>query len=238
MSGEDQYEREFMGGGTVLHRDKMVWRHRWLLYVPALATMLATVVTAGLASTGAEAVWVPFALAAGTLFFGSLSLLFAVIRSVVTTEHLHVQYGLWGPRIPIDAIESCEVTDYDWTEYGGWGIKYSGAGWAYTVWGQSQKVVKVSWRDGDTVKTAVFSAEDPVAVAKAVQRARGLAAMGHSEEEQLHSDEVRISGVQRISASTTTDPEAMAAVEALAEQEAEALEQAAEAEMVRDKDER
>lgn len=168
----DEYEAEYMpGGGQVLHRSKIVAR-RMALLMTALGVLMG--VLALVSFFNAPLV------AAVTLSLGSLVMLFvgiglSVMRTKVTSEELHVQYGLWGPRVPIDSITACNVVPYDWKEFGGWGIKRSRAGvWSYTPT-LVDRVVSVSWTDErGKNKRAVFAAEDPEAVAAAIRRARTL----------------------------------------------------------------
>lgn len=45
---------------------------------------------------------------------------------------LAVPYGVFGPEIPVAAIELCEATTYDWKKFGGRGIRRGGAReWLY-----------------------------------------------------------------------------------------------------------
>src|SRR5205823_2924497 len=103
--------------------------------------MLAMLATAGVLTT-ALGVWIAFAnatshkpvpaealpvvvamvCALGLALVG-LGIVFGVLRTVVTERAVHVRYGLWGPTIPIEAIASCAVVDYEWTKFGGWGIR-------------------------------------------------------------------------------------------------------------------
>ncbi len=166
----DEYESEYMpGGGQVLHRSKLVARRL------ALLMLTLGVLMGGLAVVS---FFNAPLFAAIMLSFGSLTMLFvslglSVMRTKVTSEELHVQYGLWGPRVPITALTSCNVIPYDWKKFGGWGIKRSMDGvWSYTPT-MVERVVAISWTDdkGKT-KKAVFAAEDPDSVAAAIRRAR------------------------------------------------------------------
>jgi len=165
-----------MEGGDVIYRDKVVWRRSWLLGLPGLLCLIGAVV---LALTPGPW-WVPIQMGAMALLFGALWMLFSVMRTVVTAEQVHVQYGLFGPRVPIEKIQSVEVVDYDWVSYGGWGIKYSvrKKAWAYTTLTDHKQVVQMTWLDDKgATKKAVFSASNPHAVAEAIQRARSGTAM-------------------------------------------------------------
>lgn len=134
----DEYERKYMPGeGLVLYRDKS--RAPWQIH-------------ALFGGSGALAV-VP-ALAFGQFlaaaFSGSILLLmwmlFSVLRVTVSEGHVNVQYGLFGPRIPIAAIESAEAIRYDWKSFGGWGIRHRRGEWLYNMPGDGGRAVRIVWR--------------------------------------------------------------------------------------------
>lgn len=142
----DPYERTYMPGeGVVLYRDKN--RASWHLHaVFALSTM--AVFGAALAAGGAAGGAV--GLAIGLPMIALLWLLFAVLRVTVSEGHVSVQYGLFGPKIPIAAIESAEAVRYDWKKFGGWGIRRSLTGeveWLYNMPGDGGNAVRIIWRD-------------------------------------------------------------------------------------------
>ncbi len=208
----DSYERKHMAAGKELHRDKIKWKLHWILLILTVV-MAATTAALGIAGSSPDnPLWATFLVGTMTALFGVLWLLFAVMRTVVTTKEIHVQYGLWGPRVPIEAIESCEVTQYDWKEFGGWGIKYSTSSktWAYSLWGHGDKVVRLVWTEDGKTKRAVFHARDPEAIVMAVQRARTNAVLSGRIETSAEEDQ--------------------AAEQLAAEQEARAEQEAAEAE--------
>src|SRR5690606_24744972 len=75
-------------------------------------------------------------------------LLFAVLRVTVSEGQVNVQYGLFGPKIPIAAIEAAEIVEFDWKRVGGWGIRRSFAGeWIYNMPGDGGRLVRIVWRD-------------------------------------------------------------------------------------------
>lgn len=148
----DAYEAEYMAGeGTVLYRDKS--RAPWPLHAIFGSLALACVVSGFL---------IPEALVSLVLS-GILTLLgwllFAVLRVTVSQGHVNVQYGLFGPKIPVDAIESAEPTDYDWKQFGGWGIRMNRDGeWIYNMPGDGGRAVKVVWsKDGKRKVTYIGS---------------------------------------------------------------------------------
>ena len=103
-------------------------------------------------------------------------ILFSALRISVTAKEVHVQYGLFGPRIPIEAIESCESCDYDWKQYGGWGIRYARDGSvAYNMLGDGGRAVRITYKKGTKTKTVLIAAKDPERLATAIHQARALA---------------------------------------------------------------
>lgn len=66
---------------------------------------------------------------------------------------------------------SCRVVDYDWKQYGGWGIRRGRDGsWAYVA--SSGPVVEVCYTTGGAQKKVLIGAEDPAALVRAVAAAR------------------------------------------------------------------
>lgn len=162
----DLYERTYMPGeGTVLYRDKRraPWQLQALFSASALAVIGATV--------GSGQLW---ALALGIPPLLIIWLLFAVLRVTVSEGHVNIQYGLFGPKIPISAITSVEAQSYDWKTYGGWGIRYAGnRTWMYNMPGDGGRCVRITWRDArGTRVTAIGSkhAESLVAAIRQAQR--------------------------------------------------------------------
>lgn len=142
----DPYERAYMPGeGVVLYRDKS--RAPWqihALFAFGVLSVFGTALAAGGAAGGA------LALALGLPVIAVAWLLFAVLRVTVSEGHVNVQYGLFGPTIPIAAIESAEAVRYDWKRFGGWGIRRSLVGdgeWLYNMPGDGGRAVRIVWRD-------------------------------------------------------------------------------------------
>lgn len=167
----DEYEAKHMAtAGEVVHRDKRVSRlMAVLLAVPALLTVVVAVL-ALMSPTEASA---GVGLLGVGLFFALSALLFSSLRTSVSTREVHIQYGIWGPRIPLDALESCQVVDYNPMVYGGWGIKLGVDGvWAFSMPG-AKRALRLEWTTpkGKT-KKAVVTADDPDRVLAAIERAR------------------------------------------------------------------
>ena len=101
----DLYERKFMAGqGMVLHRDKH--RAGGAMHAIFGASVLTMVVV-----TAATGQWL--ALLFSLPLMALAWLLFSVLRVTVSAGSVNVQYGLFGPEIPIAAIESAEATSYN-----------------------------------------------------------------------------------------------------------------------------
>jgi len=122
-----------------------------------------------------------FLLAAGQFFAFALSvpvlattwLLFSVRRVTVTGRHVHVQYGVIGPKIPLDAIDEVEALPFDIKRPGGWGIHYVRGEWVYGMPGDEGRAVRIVWRDAKgRRKVIVLGNRDPETLAAAIERAR------------------------------------------------------------------
>jgi hypothetical protein len=180
----DPYERQFMAGGPVLHREKTVWTLHWLLLIAPVMTFLLSI--AGFAGLGSKPM--PLAMAVGllpmTALFLALWASFIALRVAVTTREVVVQYGLFGPRIPLAGITSCVARDYPELGFGG-GVKRVDGAWAYTLWGQGERVVRIEWRDAAGRRQAtIVSSPDPDALAALINRARTTTSDRARDEEQ------------------------------------------------------
>lgn len=165
----DEYESEYMRGeGMVLHRDKS--RAPWPLHALFGAAMLLTAATA-FSGPGA---WVGTAVSMPLLAMAWL--LFSVLRVTVSEGRVNIQYGLFGPTIPIAAIESAEAVEYDWKSFGGWGIRVNAKReWIYNMPGDGGRAVRITWHDrkGKRKVTYVGSLESE-RLARQINRAREL----------------------------------------------------------------
>ncbi|MCS6898517.1 MAG: hypothetical protein RMJ98_01585 [Myxococcales bacterium] len=174
----DSYEARYMANeGKILRREKIVWELHWLLLLPIpLCLVLTGMILAGMGSKPAP---LPVALlpAGLVVLFSFLWILFRVLRVHVTEQNVHIQYGILGPQIPVAAITSCRVVDYEFSNYGGWGIRYGLDGsWAYSLAGDSGRVVQICWKEGGKEKKVVVSSQDPDALAAAILLAMAGAA--------------------------------------------------------------
>jgi hypothetical protein len=104
-----------------------------------------------------------------------LWLMFSVLRVTVSAGSVKVQYGFFGPEIPIAAIESAEATSYDWKRFGGWGIRRGiGGEWIYNMPGDGGRAARIVWRDAKGRRRVVLIGSPRAeALAAAVQGATG-----------------------------------------------------------------
>ena len=175
----DRFESEYMASdGSVRFRDKRVSRTMpALLGAPAVFTWVLAAWIGASNATAARPVpgtALPFVVGALVLFglmFALLALSFAVLRTVLTDDKLVVKYGLWGPEIDLATIKSSRVVDYQWTEYGGWGIRIGKDGSrAYVP--ASGEVVEVVYDDAGAAKKVLIGAQDARGLSLAINRAR------------------------------------------------------------------
>src|SRR5262245_16172502 len=96
----DDYEQQYMGGQEqVLFRDKarMPWWFSLVFLVPVLAVWVLYFIG------GSKPAPLAVPLIITPVLLG-IWLLFSVLRITVTKQKLIVQYGLFGPTIPIENI--------------------------------------------------------------------------------------------------------------------------------------
>ncbi|MFT6396454.1 MAG: hypothetical protein ACJAYU_001197 [Bradymonadia bacterium] len=198
LRGADDYEAQYMGADEdVIYREKISYPGWFKLLIPLLMTLplaiagTSALVSGDVAAAALMAVLVPL------MLLGAL--IMSTLRVSVTSKNLHVQYGLWGPSIPLNAIEHCEAEHYSLWKYGGYGIRYSISekAWCYNMLGDKGQAVRVHWRDeqGKLHKTLVAS-ESHTALANQINRARvALAAtpsVAEAEESTLYEEEQRV----------------------------------------------
>ena len=178
----DAYEAKYMKGqGMVLHRAK----ERAPKALQALTFLPFAITLPGLvASVGALWFIVP-ALVLSLAVWG----LFSVLRVTVSEGQVNVQYGLFGPTIPIAQIESAEATTYDWKKFGGWGIRRSLDGeWIYNMPGDKGRAVRIVWRDTKgNRKVTLVGSKTPRELAQAIAQARSKSLPGTPAQGALHS---------------------------------------------------
>lgn len=104
----DGYEAKYMGAdGDALPRSKM--KAPWWMNVMFLAPAAFVWIVYAIGGRKPAPVWVPLLL---TPLLMLIWLLFSVLRVTVTKKNVVVQYGLFGPTIPVDAVVSHEEIDH------------------------------------------------------------------------------------------------------------------------------
>lgn len=164
----DAYERRYMKGeGMVLYRDKQ--RAPWIMTALIGTAALGTLLPALLGPPGA---WVSALVGLPILLVTWV--LFSVLRVTVSQGSVHVQYGLFGPKIPIAAIEAVGPTEYKWTTFGGWGIRRGpGGAWLYNMPGDEGRAVRIEWRDAKgRRRTTLVGSKHSLELAKTIEKAR------------------------------------------------------------------
>jgi len=142
--GADEYEQKYMGGGAIAYQSKAKAPRAFHALLLGVLLLSAAIVGTAAALTPGASPLLMFAVLPTLLILLPIWLLFAVLRATVTSTHVHIQYGLFGPKIPIESVESCESVSYDWKQYGGWGIRRGLDGsWAYNMMGDQGRAVKL-----------------------------------------------------------------------------------------------
>jgi hypothetical protein len=164
----DAYEREYMKGeGLVLYRAKQ--RTPWLMTAIIAGAGIALIVPLVFGVPGA---WLTAVTTLPILFM--VWALFAVLRVTVSQGNVNIQYGLFGPTIPIAAIEAVAPTEYKWTSFGGWGIRRGpGGSWVYNMPGDKGRAVRIEWRDAKgRRRVTLVGSKDHLELAKTIEKAR------------------------------------------------------------------
>lgn len=164
----DAYEREYMKGeGVVLYRAKQ--RTPWQMTALIAAVGVVSMWPLFLGTAGA---WISTAITLPILFL--IWVLMGVLRVTVSQGAVDVQYGLFGPRIPIAAIEAAAPTEYKWTTVGGWGVRRGpGGSWVYNMPGDGGKAVRIEWRDAKgRKKVTIIGSRSNLELFRAIEQAR------------------------------------------------------------------
>ncbi|MBI5512154.1 MAG: DUF3093 family protein [Deltaproteobacteria bacterium] len=165
--GRSDYEKQYMSDGTSLFRSRQKMPWWWF-------ALMGTMGLLGAVGAAADHALPVLLFVLPLLAF--VTLLFSHLRVNLTDRELHVQYGLFGPKVALSQILSCEATEYSMMRFGGFGIKRAMDGtWAYSLPG-AERCVEFSYRDakGKVHKVAVTSLEAD-ALAAAINQARGAA---------------------------------------------------------------
>lgn len=158
--GLDRYESRYMAtrGQVIAHqRFPPTWRYHATFALVA-AIVAAKAQTLLIAASGLGVV-------------GLAWLFFAALRVTLTATHVHVQYGLLGPRIPIERIRSADAIEYDWTRYRGGFIRHKllSRETLFSMPGDRGRALRIRWNSrSGAEKTTVVSCPDPVGLATAI----------------------------------------------------------------------
>lgn len=159
----DEYTAQYMEGG----RARIVTKQRmpnWFFAIMGVASL--AIVGSGIA-TGAVLSMV------GIVPLVLVTLLLSHLRVVVTDDAVHVQYGLWGPKVAVEDITRCEVQRYDPMRFGGWGLKRAFDGtMAYSVPGGEGECIALEITEGTKVRKVVITTPNAASVALAIEEAR------------------------------------------------------------------
>src|SRR5262245_19951447 len=111
LRGSDAYAEEYMkGAGRVLLRDKVVSRGASALLGSTSLWCFGWAVATFLGALPKSSTGVGLFLTLMAAFFALLAATLTVVRTVVSAAEVHVQYGLWGPRVPVSRVRGCRVT--------------------------------------------------------------------------------------------------------------------------------
>lgn len=163
---DDEYAKKYMEGGGALATSRM--RMGPLLFIFMGVAALSVLVTA--VATGL------YGLLPMMLAHAFITLTMSHLRVTVTRELVHIQYGLFGPKIPVARIEAARAVPYDWKRYGGWGLRRSfrGTDTAYSVTGGRKMGIELDVRSDDGKLQTVFaSSDEPEELVRAVEQATG-----------------------------------------------------------------
>ena len=212
MKVDDEYAARHMAGeGDPLYFDKRtlpLWMRA--IMVGSMGVGAAAVVGASLASGTPEMLLLVPVYGASAL----LSVAFWTLRTAVTRQYVHIQYGLMGPKIAVDDLISAEVTEYDWKRFGGWGVRRSFRDGvvAYNMLGDQGRAVKLVFRDGDKTRTILVSASHPDRLNDAIQeamKARGRGASLAEVRQQLGVEDAAVKADDEDTVAAEAEVEAM-----------------------------
>lgn len=181
----DAYEREYMSTGNTLMRERLSMSGviRW-----GIPLMLVGIAILELIALPAWYIALP--VAAFILLLALFISMMMTLRVNLSPERLHIQTGLFGPKIAVKDIVSCEPVNYNAIrEYGGWGIRIGRDGTVcYNMTGDKGKGVRIEYNapNGKT-KKLMFSSLHHHTFAEKINEARR--ALGQDVPELLPSDE-------------------------------------------------
>jgi hypothetical protein len=173
MPTQDEYTQKFMDGGGAIASSRQRMPGWFFALMGVVLAVAATGAISAFVASGAVLALTPLFVTVPLLAL--VTLVFSHLRATVTTTQVIVQYGVFGPKIALDRIETVSIEKYDMFKYGGFGIKLARDGtMAYSVPGGSGDCVRIEYRDerGKRHKVVV-TVEDATGFAQAIDRARG-----------------------------------------------------------------
>jgi len=168
----DEYAARHMAAGRRIHYFDKRTMPRWMRALMIGGMGLGAGAVIGVALAGLVTGEAPALLGLLPLYAvaAAVQVAFWTLRTVVTDEFVHVQYGMMGPKIAIEDIVSVDVAVYDWKRFGGWGVlPVSGGVTAYNMLGDQGRAVRIVFRDGAKTKEILVSASKPEILAAAIQ---------------------------------------------------------------------
>jgi hypothetical protein len=172
MCGADDYERKYMGGDGALARSRarMPWWFHALIGLVGTMSLVSAITSGNVVVLAWSLATVPV--------LAVVWLLFLYLRVTVSADALHVQLGLFGPKIPIADVLEATVAQYDVLKYGGWGIRLGLDGSvAYSVPGYGGRGLRVRFTKGGRERTVFVTSPNPdelVAAIEKAEKARGV----------------------------------------------------------------
>jgi hypothetical protein len=192
-TGPDVYERTFMGSDHALARERvsMAW---WGHAIFALgAVLIGRAMVAG----------PHFGHGIGLVALSLVWLLFMRLRTTVTPSYIHVQLGLFGPKIDVGEVERAAVVRRSALRLGGWGIRFGADGVVtYSVPAALRDYLQVTYRRGDRLRTVQIMSADPERFVRAIEQARE-ARLSAPAESPRDSETVTADGEDDTSAGAT-----------------------------------
>jgi hypothetical protein len=176
----DDYETKYMGGGEALARSRagMPWWFHLLLGMACIAVVGSAVASGTMASL----LTLPVLLLSWVLFM--------FLRVTVTAETVHVQLGVFGPKIPVANIVDVAAEKYPVLKYGGWGIRFALDGSvAYSVPGHGGRGVRIRYKKKNgRESTAWVTSPDPDGLVAAIEQARAAKGVRVAENVRVSAE--------------------------------------------------
>ncbi len=156
----DQYEQRFMEASNALARERVRmawWAHLGFVVLALWSVRAATLSHAIGQLLGLAAVW----------------LICMTLRTVVTQEEVHIQLGVFGPRIPLDSIQSVRAVSRSVLRTRGWGIRFGFDGsTTYSVPSAAQRYIEIAYERRGKTRLVRAMSHDPERLVAAIERAR------------------------------------------------------------------